>query len=346
MGFHSQSIEQFEFLPKRMSTTADGWPDEDYSLISADGWLDMATHAGSAGCCTAAGGGGAEGGGAVHCSQAVFDGGQCGGNWSRMVRERIYDFFNGSRGDDVGFTHRVIVQGNLPYDRDDLWRKRGYGAVNASAFDPLVIRSRRPTSHCTDAQGRPARVCLPHSGKIRYGTPGRAGTGNDDDYPAGRLKMFDDMYSDVSLSERVAVDRAADTAYQTSCDAISGTGQHTCDPASDPTCCRRALSSDNDDDGAALPVKCASGIRPAYRPHSNAPTPSPPPFLPNPRGATPCLPLPLLRPRVSPRVPPLLLPLLSQPLRLDALLQAPLMCYTSTMRAACGRWALVMCRCI
>lgn len=140
----------------------------------------------------------------------------------------------------------MIIQGNLPFDRDEMWRARGYDAVGASPFDPKHLRAASPI--CNE------QACLTHAGKIRYGVPGRLGTGNAEDYPAGRLKMFDDVYADVPLSKDLAsLDRVADVAFQTTCGG-DGLGEHTCDPATDAGCCVSRTSSANDDEGAALPV--------------------------------------------------------------------------------------------
>ena len=82
--------------------------------------------------------------------------GRCGGDFSRMVRERTFDFFNGSAGEDVGFTHPVILQGNLPFDRDEEWTRRGYERVSASPFDPKHIRAS-------------AATCEPRAGVAGFG---------------------------------------------------------------------------------------------------------------------------------------------------------------------------------
>ena len=76
----------------------DGWADSTYALVSADGWGDMASSSASDGCCET---------GSTTCPQRSMDSGRCGGEWSRMVRERLFDFFNGTHGVDVAFTHPV-----------------------------------------------------------------------------------------------------------------------------------------------------------------------------------------------------------------------------------------------
>lgn len=80
-------------------STLDGWPDAGYGLLSADGWNDMGSHAGSANCCVKRG----------SCNEATIDAGGCGGDWRLAVRERLFDFFNGTHYDDVNFTHPVCT---------------------------------------------------------------------------------------------------------------------------------------------------------------------------------------------------------------------------------------------
>jgi hypothetical protein len=240
-------VEQYEWHPRAMSGGLDGWPDSRHALVSSDGWDDLNSNSGLASCCVR---------GATSCDEASMSSGRCGGNWTAMVKERLFDFFNGTAGVDVDFTHPVILQGNLPFDRDDEWRARGYEAVTASPFDPKHIRSTAAT--CENPTGLRSDVCLTHAGKIRYGSAGRSSTSNTGEYPGGRLKLFDDLYSDVRLdsigAQRGLEDRAADTAFQTVCNA-DGTEVHTCTPdVHGRSCCATAAASTNDDDDFPMPV--------------------------------------------------------------------------------------------
>jgi hypothetical protein len=75
----------------------------------------------------------------------------------------LFDFFNGTAGVDVDFTHPVILQGNLPFDRDDeCIESAASGRGRRAAGRGRSHEAGRPLTHATRARTLAVSRCGAH----------------------------------------------------------------------------------------------------------------------------------------------------------------------------------------